>query len=711
MGNNKNDKESKRIEKELTVERIRFLGDGGFVIASATDGYCTIGVKGYTPELVVGRTYSFEGTVENTKYGPTLNFEVANELLPKTEDAILDYLSSGYVKGIGPAMAERIVKAFGDATFAIFSNSPERLLEISGIGPAVYKRIISSWEDQRKIQKIMQFLNGCGFTYVMASKVYASLGHDAEKKIREDPYCLARSVDGIGFIRADAIAARLGITGSDPRRILAGIEYTLSELTNEGHVYCERNELAGRTAELIGVQKEAVQDSITEAENIRIVINDRGNIYLRRLFFAEMSAAKELKRIASADLPQVSVTDADICRLEHRYAITYDDFQKDVIRQITGSGVSVITGGPGTGKTTVLRAVIDLFEKAHLSIALAAPTGRAAKRMQESTDRMAFTIHRLLAHTQTGFMKNASDPLEEDVIVIDEASMIDIELFASIAQAVRSGARLVLVGDVDQLPPVGPGNVLRDIIASGAIPVHKLRLIHRQSADSGIVVNACRINAGFTPSFSNESEDFQFVEVKPDAEGDISAPTAEAVTDLVERLVKNGASSTDIQVLCPMKKTEAGVNVMNSRLQSIFTFPTKNAFPFREDDKIMQMKNNYESDIYNGDIGIVRQVDARNWSLIADFDGRLVEFDRAMLSDVQLAYACTVHKSQGSEYRYVIVPVIEPFFMMLKRNLLYTAVTRAKKQIFLVGTKKAVAIAVKNDAVAARHTLLAERLK
>lgn len=699
---------------QIEITDIKFR-KGDFVIARGeTEDGNVLGVKGYAPGLDIGRIYDFDGEPEMTKYGPTISFTVANEVMPETKSGILDYLGSGYVKGIGFSLAKRIVDEFGEKTFDVFREHPEDLLRISGIGPKKLEKIMVSWEEQRSIQKIMTFLSGCGFTYVMASRVFKAMGAVAETKIRNDPYCLANEVDGIGFLKADAVAASLGITGTDPRRLSAGIIYSLQKSGEDGNVFEETGVLIKKAGELLFPENSNdrnIESDLHETLRHMIldgdVVESDGKIYHKDLWSAEIDSALYLQRLMNGTPACVNVEKKTIGKLEQLFGIRYDDSQKNVIAGAAASPVSVITGGPGTGKTTIVRSLIDIFEKRGLSVLLAAPTGRAAKRMSEATGRPASTIHRMLGYTPCGFTYWRGDPLCADVVIVDEASMIDIRLFRALITAMPEDSRIILVGDVDQLPPVGPGNVLRDIISSGTIPVFHLSVIHRQAADSTIIKNASLINRGIIPDLSGAS-DFEYIEI--DRSGDLAADTANCIVNrFVSELKSGDLSIMDVQVLAPMKKGDAGTLALNARLQSILT-GSNNSFAFHVGDKVMQMKNDYDRDVYNGDVGIIGAVNEQESTVIVDFDGHYVEYDRVALSDLSLAYACTVHKSQGSEYRIAIISLIDSYFVMLKRNLLYTAITRAKQKVVLIGTKRAIAMATKNNSIVKRNTTLAMKL-
>ncbi|HHY47998.1 MAG TPA: ATP-dependent RecD-like DNA helicase [Firmicutes bacterium] len=718
------------------VDRITFRDErSGYSVLAVRCGEtgAVMTVVGVFPAVMQGETRDFEGEwVTHPQYGRQFKARTSTPVVPETADAIEAYLGSGAIKGIGRAMARRIVGFFGPRTLEIIEEEPERLAEVPGLGPKKASAIAEEIGKQRQLRKVMMFLAKIGVTPNCAAKIYQTYGDDAISIIKENPYRLADDVFGIGFKTADSIALKMGIDPASPDRVRAGIRYQLVELAEQGHTYYPAGMLCQAAAKLIGVDNAAVEACIKDLAGTGsiIVTPDPGSpIYLKWLYNAENEVAGRLTELARAEVtpPKVKAPlDRLLRRVEEGAGIKLTPVQRNAILSVASSGVLVLTGGPGTGKTTTVRGVVRMLEAMRLKVMLAAPTGRAAKRLEEATGREARTIHRLLeVSMENGFMRfqrNEDNPLDADAIVVDEVSMVDLPLMASLLKATRPGMRLLFVGDKDQLPSVGPGAVLRDIIASGAIPVVELTEIFRQARESLIVVNAHRVNNGEFPilkDFGNGSGEFMFIE-EEDA-GKIPGLIRELVTSrLPSSLGCNPVD--DIQVLTPMRKTPSGVDSLNEILREAVNPPSPDkgelklgTMAFRLGDKVMQVVNNYDKMVFNGDIGRISSIVPSRKLLVVRFpdaDGpREIEYGEKDIDQLALAYAVSVHKSQGSEYPVVVMPVTMQHYVMLQRNLLYTGITRAKRAVVLVGTKRAIALAVRNDRSAVRFSGLAGRLR
>jgi exodeoxyribonuclease V alpha subunit len=670
-----------------------------------------------------GETLRLRGEwVTNKRFGEEFRVESGISVLPATLTGIEKYLGSGLVKGIGPIMAKRLVDKFGLATLDIIEQNPQRLFEVEGIGPIRAERISRAWEEQKEIREVMVFLQGYGVNTTYAVKIYKQYGDKAISLVKENPYRLAMDISGIGFKTADRIAQNMGIEPSSPIRAEAGIVYLLSELVDEGHVYYPWEKLRKKAAAELGIP-ETVLDAALETlkqENKVVIKNEEEvkAVYLTPLHVAEDNTARRLKQLL--EFPrQLFPIDVDkaIEWVQQVSQIHLAERQKQAIRKAIESKVLVITGGPGTGKTTLINSLIQILARKRQRILLASPTGRAAKRLSEVTGREAKTIHRLLEYSPSegGFKRNSENPLEADMVIIDEASMIDVLLMNHLLKAIPPSATLILVGDVDQLPSVGPGNVLRDIIASGAVEVVRLTEIFRQALESSIVVNAHRVNHGEFPqtrSVPGKPQDFYFIP-REDPE-----KVLEIIKEMCLRRIPRAFgfdSLNDIQVMTPIHRGVVGVANLNRELQSLLNPEGEEVVygsrVFRLGDKVMQIKNNYEKEVFNGDIGKIVRIDREEQQVVVRFEDREVTYDWSELDELTLAYAISVHKSQGSEYPAVVVPILPQHYIMLQRNLLYTTITRAKKLLIIIGTKKAIAIAVKNNKVQERYTSLKERLR
>ena len=705
------------------VERITYQNDknGYSVIRCRAGGFQElVTVVGVMPEVHVGSVLSLTGNWKlDPKFGRQFAADSVEETLPATVYGIEKYLGSGLIKGIGPNFAKRIVSTFGEDTLRIIEEQPDELMKISGIGKLRVERIKKSWSDQREIKNIMLFLQGHDVSTSHASKIFKTYGENSIAVVQENPYRLADDIWGIGFHTADTIAQKLGFDRAKPVRLRSGLLYTINKLSEEGHCYATREMLLKTGTDLLDVEEtllSSVLDEMILAEDVKTeAIPESGEdaIYLPPFFFSEIGTARRLREIFSAP-KKVSVKREGLeNRIREKTGMVYDETQKKAILTAVESKILILTGGPGTGKTSTTRGIITAFREAGARILLAAPTGRAAKRLSETTGMEAKTVHRLLeVKPPEGYQRNESNPLEGDVLIVDECSMIDLLLMHNLLKAVPDTMTLILVGDVDQLPSVGAGNVLRDVIDSECFPVVRLTKIFRQAQASRIITNAHRINRGQMPDLSNGREsDFFFLE-QEDAEA-----AAQEIVDLVRTRLPSHyhIPPSEIQVLSPMQRGAVGAANLNQIIQEAVN-PGETGFrrggmQFKVRDKVMQIRNNYDKEVFNGDIGIVESIDPENRELTVNFEGRSVSYDITELDELVLAYAVTIHKSQGSEYPIVVMPILMSHYVMLQRNLVYTGVTRAKKVLVLVGTKKALALAVRNTAVRKRNTLLAQRIR
>jgi exodeoxyribonuclease V alpha subunit len=678
-------------------------------------------IVGNLPAVNPGETLRLHGRwTLHKKYGEQFQVDRFETVTPSTVLGIERYLGSGLIKGIGPVFAKRLVEAFALDTLTVIDAQPDRLLEVEGIGPVRHGRICRAWNEQREIRQVMLFLQEHGVSPAYAVKIFKHYGQDSIAVVKDDPYRLAQDIYGIGFKTADGIAQKLGVPKDSPGRAQAGVVHALNELTDAGHLYFPRPGLVEECAEMLEVEAPAVEAALQALrEKERIVVEDGpdgAGVYLQSLYQAEVRAAQRLQDIARAPRLQVPIdVEKAIEWAQERGGLTLAAQQREAIRRAIERKLVVVTGGPGTGKTTILRCLLPILEAKKLRVALAAPTGRAAKRMAEATGREAKTLHRLLEFSPRDgqFQRTLDRPLEADWVVVDEASMLDLPLAYALLRAVPLQAGLVLVGDVDQLPSVGPGTVLKDIIASGVAEVIQLTEIFRQAEASQIVVNAHRVNQGAMPLAPRDGGgDFLFFEEEePEA-------VQRRILDLVTRDLprRHGLDPwEDIQVITPMHRGPIGAGQLNTALQAALnprgTEVVRGTRLFRTGDKVMQLRNNYDKDVFNGDIGRIRRIDLEEQEVHIRFDDRVVPFEFADLDELTLAYAITVHKSQGSEYPAAVVPIHTHHFVLLQRNLLYTAITRARRLLALVGTRKATAIAVKNDKTQRRYSRLLPRLQ
>lgn len=698
------------------VERITYQNpeNGYSVLKVKVKGYNDlVTLVGNLLEVPVGSVLLCRGEWKVDKcYGSQFVAATWEETMPATVYGIEKYLGSGLVKGIGPRFARAIVQRFGTETIDIIETEIERLYEVPNIGRKRVAKIRESWEKQKDIKNVMLFLQGYGVSTAYAAKIYREYGKESIDKVRENPYRLADDIWGIGFKTADGIAAKMGYEKEDPRRCRSGILYTLGQLSDEGHVYAGEEQLVKTAGQLLEAGETAIRDTLAGMLQAEDLILDKDAIYLPPFYHAECGTSRRLRDLAESTGRSLFDGLFDPSSLTAETGIEYDEVQLAAIRQAVTSKVMVLTGGPGTGKTTTTQGIIAALKKAGLRVLLAAPTGRAAKRMSEATGMEAKTIHRLLEYNpQDGYKRNDENPLEGDALIVDECSMIDILLMNNLLKAVPVGMRLVFVGDIDQLPSVGAGNVLRDIIDSQRIPVVRLVRIFRQAQKSRIVMNAHTINQGRFPDTSNGRDTDFFFMREDDPER-----AAETIVRLVkERLPRAYRESPDrIQVLTPMQRGVVGAANLNLLLQQALnpSGPSLNrgGYTYRQGDRVMQQRNNYDKDVFNGDLGYIREVDTEERTLKVDFDGKWVEYDVTELDELTLAYATTIHKAQGSEYPIVVMPVLMTHFVMLQRNLIYTGITRAKKICVLIGAMKALAYAVRDMSVLKRNTSLRERL-
>jgi exodeoxyribonuclease V alpha subunit len=712
-----------------TLVRVRHTTDDGMwsVADLETDDGTLITIVGALGVARVGQHIDVQGKwARHPVFGRQLKLTDIDARPPVTAEGMEKYLAESQAHGIGPVLAKRLVAHFGPAVLDIIENQPERLTEVEGIGKIRLARIVGARREhtgeEAAFDELRQFLYSYGVSRAYHTRIQRKYGPDVVRIITSNPYALARDIHGIGFSLADRVAAKLGISGDDPRRVRAGIRHALDMAGSEGHLYLPVDELATRSTELLGaaVNEDLVRHQIDAlCKEGRLVLESapeagHAAVFSKRAHRAECGVAHELRRLLDTGLGD-EVDPAAMNKVEFGLGVTLAPQQRKAVLQAFAEAVLVITGGPGTGKTTLVNAICALGNELDYEIVLAAPTGRAAKRMTEATGHEAKTIHRLLEFSWKlgGFQRHREAPLEGDIVVIDESSMLDIYLMEAVLLAIPSGCIAVFVGDVEQLPSVGPGNVLSDLIKSGELPVVRLDTVFRQSQESGIVRNAHRINQGLLPEHTPPAggpQDFYFVE----------AADAEDVLDKTIRVVTQRAPSAfgldpvqDVQVLVPMKKGPVGTENLNVRLQALLNPPPPGdqgeATLFRPGDRVMQLYNDYDKEVFNGDVGIVRSCSPRR--MVVEMDGRNVEYERDDFDTLTLAYAITAHKSQGSEYPAVVIPLTTAHFVMLQRNLLYTAVTRGKRLVVLIGMKRAVQLAVRNVDPRLRHTRLAARLR
>ncbi|MCF7890527.1 ATP-dependent RecD-like DNA helicase [Candidatus Bipolaricaulota bacterium] len=711
---------------KVSLERIVYQDEeNGFTVARAAPENMIedeITVVGNLPAVFPGQKLNLKGFWDHhSEYGRQFQVKNCRIDLPATEAGIQQYLASDFIDGVGPVIAERITDKFGEDSLNVIDQNPDKLTEVEGIGTHRLERIKEGWKEGKEIRNIMIFLKEHGVSTAYSVKIYKEYGEDTVEILEDDPYQLARDVFGIGFRTADRIARKLGLGEAELPRLKAGVEYALQEATNDGHLYLPRRELVENAAELLDAQKEQIQPAVDELIREERIIeeSDLGEgtpQYLAPFYYGEVGVVNRIEELMKRS-PRVN--EGTVADMVEKFTETREiDYNKDQISAIKKSvtdKVLLITGGPGTGKTTVLQGIIELMEKLDKEVGLAAPTGRAAKRLEEATGREAETIHRLLGFRPPNrFEHDENNKLDADAVIVDEVSMVDMLLANNLLKAVPDRARLILVGDKDQLPSVGAGNVLHELLNSEAVARVELTEIFRQARESRIVTNAHRINQGDFPNLKNSPDgDFFFIEESESEE------VAKKVVNLVDyRLPKkyNLNPKSDIQVLAPMHRGEAGVDSLNKLLQDRLNAGEPIDLPlssrkFIKRDRVMQIRNNYEKGVFNGDIGRIVGVNDNQSGIMVQFaPDKRASYDTGDLSELVLAYAVTIHKSQGSEYPVVVIPLLTQHYMMLQRNLLYTALTRARDLAVIVGTKKAIGIAVSNEKVEDRYTLLSERL-
>ncbi len=710
------------------IERITFTNEeNGFTIALVkVEGQKElVTVVGNLIAPAPGEILEMQGEwTHHPRFGEQFKVAQFKTKVPATVYGIQKYLASGLIKGLGPVMAGRIVDKFGKKTLDIIENEIDRLAEVKGIGEKSIARIAKAWDSQKEIRDVMIFLQSHGVSSAYATKIFKRYGERSIAVVKQNPYRLATDIYGIGFLKADSIAKELGFADDCEARVEAGVLYKLHQLAEDGHVYFPYEPLTEQCREILGVAREPVIRAIGSLnEDRRVIIEDFGEnnkaVYLTQFHQCETGISNRLKALISAPKSIRMVDSARAIQwVQQQLSFQPAENQYRAIRCALESKVMVITGGPGTGKTTIVKAILEIFSKLKIKIRLAAPTGRAAKRMSEMTGHEAKTIHRLLDYSihQQGFLRNDRNPLDCDLLIVDEASMIDTVLMYHLLKAVPATATCIFVGDVNQLPSVGAGNVLNDMIISGSIPVIELNEIFRQAKTSHIIVNAHKINEGELPALSRSeifdpNNDFYFIKQ------DDPEKVLEIILELASRRIPQRFGFDpidDIQVLTPMHKGIVGAANLNHRLQAVLN-PVNGAVTlgdrtFRVNDKVMQIRNNYDKEVFNGDIGRITAIDSRERQLATVFDSRDIVYDFSELDELVLAYAVSVHKSQGSEYPAVILPILTQHYILLQRNLIYTAVTRGRKLVVMVGSRKALAIGVNNSQTQQRFTRLRHRL-
>ena len=706
-----------------SIERITFHNEeNGFCVlkVSIKNKRDTITITGYSSQVIAGEHIEASGFWINDKvHGQQFKANDIKISLPNTIDGIKKYLSSKLIKGIGPVRAKLLVDTYKEGVLNVLDNEPERIKELSGIGTKLYNTIISSWKEQRIIRNIMMFLNEHGIGTVRAVKIYKTYGEKTIEKLKENPYILSLDIYGIGFKTSDKLAKSLGINNTSILRAEAGIRHVLSEHSTSGHCAIEPQDLINKSIEILETSSDIIQIAIqNEIENKRVIedkIDNISHIYIAPLYYAEHGIVSNIKRLMGYYF-KLSISDYDLIKLANtNNKIAYSDSQINAILMTIKNKVSIITGGPGVGKTTIIKGIIQIATLLNKKITLCAPTGRAAKRLSESSQLEAKTIHRLLEFKKGDSAKfNAANKLNTDFIIIDETSMVDVLLMNNLLKAIPDHSQLLFVGDIDQLPSVGPGNVLGDMINSEVIPTKRLTEIFRQAKTSKIITNAHLINKGMMPYYENKLHDDFFFIALDDPE-DIINRLLSIISIKLPQLYKMNPF-TDIQVLVPMNKGTLGVKYLNSIIQKTLNSNIDRSImsmgiTYMENDKVIQTKNNYDKDVFNGDIGFIEKIDLEDELVTVNYDGKLVEYSKTDLDEIDLAYAISIHKSQGSEYPVVIIPVTTQHYTLLERNLLYTGITRGKKLVILIGQKKALYLGIKKISSSKRTTSLMQKLQ
>lgn len=728
------------------VEAIVFRGeDTGYTVAKVNMNKDTITAVGTVPFMKEGQNVKLKGDwIVHKQFGKQFKIEEFEEILPTSVEAIEKYLSAGIIYGIGPVTAKKIVNHFGEETFDVLENNIERLMEIEGIGQKKFRIIYESYIEQKDLKDIIMFFQAHGVTNNQCIKIYKKFGIDAKKIVSDNAYILCKEISGIGFKTADKIAMNLGVEAESPFRVKSGIEYVINKFCAAGNTYMPKDKLIKDACDTLVVKEDIVEEniynSVLENRIIAEKINEEEAVFTLPYYYCELGITNKIVTLGIENFRTINTdVEHEIELFEKKYNIELAKSQKEAIIAAFSEGIEIITGGPGTGKTTIIKCILDIYEKNGMKVLLGAPTGRAAKRMSESTGREAKTIHRLLdmgvqderEEEKSVFVKGESDPLQADVIIIDEASMIDVMLMYNLLKAIKLGTRIIIVGDVDQLPSVGPGNVLRDLINSELIKVVRLKEIFRQGSESLITVNAHRINNGEMPYLNKKGNDFYFIR-EESAEAILNT-----IIDLINRRLPKFNDKwdklKDIQVLTPMRKGTLGVNNLNEKIQSILNPEADykkekkvKEMIFREGDKVMQIKNNYSLKwtrisgegepegvgVFNGDMGFIQSIDEEEKVITVVFDDeRRVKYDYVYLDELELAYAITIHKSQGSEFKVVILPSFMGSPVLMNRNLLYTGITRAKELVVVVGMPKGLKFMVSNTKSMERYSALNHRIK
>ncbi len=704
------------------IEVITYVNEeNGFTIAKLMEETLKtrICIMGNLSMIKVGQTIKCNGQWgKHPKYGKQFKVKEFEETIPFTLIGVKKYLQSGLIKGIGVKFADRIIETFGKNSMTIIDETPDELLKIEGIGKKKLVSIKKCWNENKEFNKYMLFFKSYGIGAAAANKIYDKYKEECVNKIKENPYILAKDIIGIGFKLADNIAKELGFSLTSSIRIKSSVDYLLTELSTEGHTCFLRESFIGLLKKLLSIDADVIITAIDEMIEEEVIIqksmDEKEFIWLVKFYYAEVGVANEIKRILHANSTIRSINEQKAIEwINSKQQITFAEEQKEAIQCVLKEKFHIITGGPGTGKSTITKAILSIIEKIDDNIILAAPTGRAAKRLSQITMKKAFTIHSLLSFDfkKMTFKRNRNNPLTCSLLIVDETSMLDTFLTYHLLKAIKDECKVVFIGDIDQLPSIGAGYVLNDLIKSNIISVTKLKKIFRQSKYSNIIINSHRINNGEFPYVSNtNNNDFFFFEIN-----EVEEIKKKIFSILKEdELLKKFCPFNDIQVLSPMNKGELGIEKLNSELQDLLNPSNKPFFcmskRYHVGDKVMQVRNNYDKKVYNGDIGLVNLIDMENKLMIINFENRLVEYDFTELIEIKLAYAVSVHKYQGSETNCIIMPLHMSHFILLHKNLLYTAITRGKKKVILVGSKKALAMAIKNTDVLKRYTGLAKAL-